>query len=563
MKKLILTIVLLSISMATFAQVSTSKSNTEVKSKINKVTIYPDRALIEKSATINLVKGENKFTITSNATSFSKDDLHFSQNEDFFITNVSLKEVNQTFEQVSKNSFSTAVAEKINTLNNKIEQINTQIKNNNLLISAYNQQLNALKNLKAIKNTSSMDSVERIESQFVFQREQSVKLNNLLTKAKTENENLTISLNANKNELEDLIKQHNNNCNLTTKSYNIIVNIYSNRNMTTDLQYNYLVNNVSCEYFYDVMLDENLHSAIFNLKTNVAQYTNENWKNCKIVFSTNEADIVQGDSELNTWYLNNETKKTTPLAKTRMLTNNLSLMEAKAVSTDEAEVLSEVTTTDAVEYALGTASTQENLTLSREYTLNTNQVISNNDQPETIPLKFDTTEVSFKHFSTPKNAEQVYYTALLPSWDELGLQDVECNIFLNNKYVAKSYINTNSTKDTLRFSVGEDSGVKIARKVRKSSPDKGFLSSNVETTVTITLNIKNMKDKEIDLSIKDQIPISQDANIKITNVAVYPGNLNSNTGIIDWTLKLQPKEVKELKFSYTVKYPKDYNLHLN
>ncbi len=563
MKKLILTIVLLSINTAIFSQVSTSKPNTEVKSKLNRVTIYPNHALIEKSATINLVKGENKFTITSNATSFTKDDLHFSQNDDFFITNVSLKEINQTFEQVSKNSFPTNIAEKINTLNNKIEQINSQIKNNNLLISAYNQQLSALKNIKAIKNTATMDSVEIIKNQFVFQREESVKLNNLLTKTKNENQNLIISLNENKNELEDLIKQYNNNCNLTTKSYNIVVSIYSNRNLTTDLQYNYLVDNVSCEYFYDVMLDENMHSAIFNLKTNVSQNTNENWKDCKIVFSTNEADLVGEDSELNTWYLNNETKKPTSLAKTRMLTNNLALKEAKAVSSQEGEVLYEVTTEDNINYALGSASTQENLTLSREYTLNTNQVISNSDQPETIPLKFDTTKVSFKHFSTPKNNEQVYYTALLPSWDELGLQDVVCNIFLNNKYVAKSYINTNSTKDTLKFSVGEDSEVKIARKVRKSSPDKGFLSSNVETTVTITLNIKNMKDKEIDLSIKDQIPISQDANIKITNVITPSGDLNSNTGIINWNLKLQPKEIKELKFSYTVKYPKDYDLHLN
>ncbi|MBR1626830.1 MAG: DUF4140 domain-containing protein, partial [Bacteroidales bacterium] len=103
MKRVILMSALLYLSMVLTAQ-------TEVKSKLVKVTVYPNNALVEKSVKVNLVKGENKFIITDNATTFNKDNLHFTRQEDFFITGVNLKTVNQSFNQASKDKFSANVA---------------------------------------------------------------------------------------------------------------------------------------------------------------------------------------------------------------------------------------------------------------------------------------------------------------------------------------------------------------------------------------------------------------------------------------------------------------------
>lgn len=559
MKRVILIWLLFSFSVTLSAQ-------NEIKSKLVKVTVYPNSALVEKTVKVNLVKGDNKFVITNNATTFAKENLHFVQQKDFFITGVNLKSVSKSFNQSSKETFSSVVASQINNLNDRVQQIRMKIKDNNQLISIYNQQSNALKNIKAIKNTQSIDTVRILQEQFVFQREEGLRLNTMIAKVQKENEELGFVLEQDEGELESLVKRHNDNCNLTTKSQNIIVNIYSNRNMVVELQYNYVVTGVTSTYSYDVMLDEDIHNAIFNLKTDVMQRTNENWSNCDIVFSTSEAGIAGEDGELYTYYMNNQLPiyahapsklQKVMITKNIVQTNGRSDERNLEYRTDEEEKEMDY------DYDIQSATSSENFTLSKEYVLNTKQTIGSNDKPQTIPLVFDTTTVLFKHFTTPKNIEKVFYNALLPNWEDLGLQNVDCDIFLNGKYIATSYINTNSTKDTLSFSAGEDRGIKVARMVTKSSPDKGFLSSNVETTVVIKLDLKNTKSKEVDLIIKDQIPISQDANIKIVNVENNGGYLNSNTGIIKWSIKLKPKEVKELKFSYTVKYPKEYNLILN
>ncbi|MBO6272982.1 mucoidy inhibitor MuiA family protein, partial [bacterium] len=534
--------------------------------RLDKVTVYPNSALVEKSVKVNLQKGSNKFIITDNATEFSKQNLHFAQNEDFFITSVNLKDVTKSFNQVAKENFTPNVYNQITSLRDKLEKTESKITDNNLLISTYNQQKTALSNIKAVKNPQAIDTVKTLQDQFAFQREEGIKLNALIGKAKKENEELRFEKTQLEDELESLIKQYNGNCNLTSKSKNITVNIYSNRNMTATLHYDYLVSGVFCDYSYDVNLNEQDKNAVFNLKTNVQQSTGENWKDCEIVFSTNQGGWAGEDQELYTWYLNNEPKVQyvgAKMYKSRAVANSVktTTVNLMAESGDTEYTVDAEESFDAAPMLSVAAS--ENLTLSKEYTLNTQQAVSSADKALTIPLTFDTVKAEFKHFSTPKAAEKVYYTALLPDWEELTLQNASCDIFLNGKYIAKSYINTNSVKDTLKFSAGEDKGVKTIRKVRKSSPDKGFLSSNVEETVTVTINVENTKSQTVDLEIKDQIPVSQNADIKITNVDKGEGNLNSNTGIIKWNLQLAPKETKQLQFSYTVKYPKEFSLILN
>ncbi|MCF0209781.1 MAG: DUF4139 domain-containing protein, partial [Bacteroidales bacterium] len=278
-------------------------------------------------------------------------------------------------------------------------------------------------------------------------------------------------------------------------------------------------------------------------------------------FSTSEGGEAGFDAELPINYLNfNETKAR--YSNNKRMAN---LMVAKmANSTEEEYVSNDLVIAEEAQPVFMAGVTIENLNLSKEYTLNTKQIIASNENTLTIPLVKDTTAVVFSRYSTPKNEEKVYYTALLPDWEDLGLLDVDCKVYLNNKYVSQSYINTANTSDTMKFSVGEDKNVKVARKVRKSSPDKaGFLAKEVEETVTITLNVKNTKSEKINISLKDQVPISNNTEIKVFDIKYTEGDFNANTGLIRWNLNLEPKEEKIITFSYSVKYPKGHSLHLN
>ena len=63
--------------------------------------------------------------------------------------------------------------------------------------------------------------------------------------------------------------------------------------------------------------------------------------------------------------------------------------------------------------------------------------------------------------------------------------------------------------------------------------------------------------------VKDQYPISQDKEVDVELTESSEAANNDETGVLSWKLKLAPGEVKKLKMSYSVKYPKDKTLNLN
>jgi len=75
--------------------------------------------------------------------------------------------------------------------------------------------------------------------------------------------------------------------------------------------------------------------------------------------------------------------------------------------------------------------------------------------------------------------------------------------------------------------------------------------------------VRNNKKEAIDILIKDQYPISQNKEIEVELIDSDGATINTEIGVLNWKLKLLPGEVKKLRISYSVKYPKDKTLNLN
>lgn len=554
MKKLILPFALLALGTAAFAQ-------TEVRSKIDKVTIYPNGALVEKSATVNLRQGDNKLIFSENANSIQADGVHFSSSPDWFISAMELSHNTLTNKVAAEKSLPAAAFAQYQTLANKQDDLLLKVKNNNSLISTLNKQLSALNNLKAVKSPEKFDTIDNLKAQFEYQRSEAQRINAAISKAQSENDDFYYQLSQINSDMEALLLRNTGGKSLNKTENSIEVSIYANKALANArISYSYFVSNVRCNYSYDAMLDEDLHRAIFMLKASVSQNTGEHWRNCPIVFSTHQAGYAGFDQALYPYYLDFVepiTYRANGFAKSKaMMRNTMTTMEM--ADAEEEVVVAE----EALDFSMEPSAGQE-FTLSREYTLNTKQTIPFDPsmKGQTMLLTSDTTNIAFARFSTPKIEEKVYYTALLPEWESLGLLDASCAVYLNNKFVSRSDIATSGVGDTLRFSIGEDRNVNVTRKVVKSSPDKsGLLSKEIEETVTVKLTLKNTKNEKVEVTLKDQVPLSGNAEIKVGNVVTGSAEYNSQTGLLRWLVTMEPRQEKTLTFSYTVKYPKGKNL---
>lgn len=60
--------------------------------------------------------------------------------------------------------------------------------------------------------------------------------------------------------------------------------------------------------------------------------------------------------------------------------------------------------------------------------------------------------------------------------------------------------------------------------------------------------------------VEDQYPVSTNSDIKVELEESRGAKVNPQTGLLSWDLNLAPGETKELRFIYTVRYPKEMDL---
>lgn len=552
MKKMCVAVALMCFATVAMAQ-------TEVRSRIEKVTVYPSSALVEKCIVTSLQKGENKFIITGNARNVTTNDIHFGSSPDWFISSVNSNREVLSVKEMLGRELPQAAFNQYMALKSQLDDVQLRIVNANQLISTLAQQKQALNNLKAVKNTMAFDTIDNLKLQFEYQRKELQAINTLQVKTEQERYDLDARERQLTKEMDQILVKHLGGKQLLPTQNDLYVTIYSNKAVpNAKISYSYKVTSVTCRYAYDVMLDEDKKQAVFSLKTNVSQSSGEHWKDCQVVFSTIDAGYAGYDSELQPYYLDyyqpvqHRAYAAEPQAKAmKGYLNGAARNTITSVENEEAVFVAMDT---APAYSMSQSS---NLTLSREYALQTRQTIASGDH-QTILLHNDTTKVVFARFATPKNEEKVHFTAMLPDWEELGLLDASCDVYLNNKYVSVSDIVTAGTGDTMRFAIGQDRNVLVNRKFTKSSPDKsGVLAKEIVETATVTITIKNTKNESIELRLKDQVPLSNVSDLKVVDVKAEGGKLDSKTGVIRWNVQLKPLEQKTITFSYSVKYPKE------
>jgi hypothetical protein len=110
--------------------------------------------------------------------------------------------------------------------------------------------------------------------------------------------------------------------------------------------------------------------------------------------------------------------------------------------------------------------------------------------------------------------------------------------------------------------MGVDKRVVVTREKLMDYSSVKFLGSNKKQIFTYEITVKNNKKDAIDISVKDQYPISQNKEIEVELLESKEGTVNAETGEVNWNLKLAAGEVKKIRISYSIKYPKDKIVNL-
>lgn len=187
--------------------------------------------------------------------------------------------------------------------------------------------------------------------------------------------------------------------------------------------------------------------------------------------------------------------------------------------------------------------------------------LSRGDSPLRVPLASSPLTAELTYLAIPHKDRNVYMRAKVRNTTKKPILGGNAQIFINGKLTTKTNLNSISEKGVFYIDLGMDKNIEIERVVDKSSVDEGVLFKKHKTKVDIKINIANRHNFPISLSLGDRQPMAQHKEIEVENLKITDGGkINKKSGLIDWSLSLQPKSKKTIEFSYSVTHPENFIL---
>lgn len=528
--------------------------------KIDQVKVFLQQAQIEKTVSFPLKQGNNEIILSGNSQYMQTQSLQFTSINDFIITDFTpfIQYVQPT--QPSEEKLSNEKKLKLKILRDSLEILSNQNSDSYNLTSILSREKQVLDNMKIISQPQSIDSIPKIKDGLSYYRDKMMEISKMLQKENAIVSKRSIRIKEINNQINIILQGAENNFQPRNEYY-IRLNIYSEKNIpTSKLIYTYNVGGVYWQPFYDVKFTKPSEPASFVLKAQLTQQTGEDWNDVKLIFSTEQPNSGRILGNLYPYYLQPQQQHARTYRKQSNNVESLAAKEVSGVSEDAAEYA--VPMANATKYSEMTVS--QLTMLGKEYEVGMKHTIISDGKEKIIALETKSTKADYKHYTIPKIEKAAYISALMPQWEDLELMDASGKIYLENNYINDTYISSSNTEDTLNLSIGQDKRVAVDRKIAKTKPEKtGLLSNTIETIVTITLSIKNNNQTPIDINVVDQIPLSNQENIKITAGDLSKAQYDEKTGKLTWDFSLKALEQKTITFNYTVRQPKGVNIILN
>lgn len=198
------------------------------------------------------------------------------------------------------------------------------------------------------------------------------------------------------------------------------------------------------------------------------------------------------------------------------------------------------------------ATTVTKKDLRVEYAIQSKMTIPTDGMDHRVSIVTHELPASYEYHVVPKIDPSVYLSAQVVGWEKLNLLSGESNIYFDGTFMGKSYLDVNSTKDTLSFSFGKDSKISVERTRMKEKSKIKTIGSRQKFDVTWEIKIKNNGGAMIPLIVKDQFPVSNQEDIKVKQGESVDGKVDDKTGIITWSFLKGISGTQTITFDYSV-----------
>ncbi len=526
--------------------------NKETKSVITHTTVYSDRAQVTRVAQIQVSEGEQVISFVAipqyaDSRSFQVKGIGKALLKDIKYREIYLKEVSDDLKR---------------ELESKLEQYQEVMKE---LTDVLHVQMSEKKHTESVleKIFSENTTIKNLP-----EPESWAKLIDFYRTGMTDLDKNIRESNIKIKKQQKLIDEQNFQIAQTggkagEKQFIVDVTVLANETCELSLYLQYLIYNASWKPVYNLRVSSEEQKLMLEYAAEITQNTGENWEKIQLTLSTAQVQVNGNIPVLSPLYLkkivydnfeademDTETKNSLPvLAKSTAPKDMMKSAFEKRKDKMEAPIV-EITE----------KTTSSVFKITGEW-----NIASDNKAHRTAITLIDLT-AEFEYSAVPMLSPYAFLTARMANTSSFPLLPGRANVFFDGSFIAETYLKLILPEQKFEASLGVDESVKIERKqLPEMNKNEGIFTKKNKRSFAIENIITNNKKRDIKITVSEQVPVSQDADILVELIEPKIKENNSDTilandGILKQTRLLKAGEKINLPLKYSVEHGKDIEI---
>ena len=540
---------------------ATAVTEKTVKSSVKKVSVFTQSAQVFRSSTVALAPGVTDLVFTGISPFISPSSVQAGGKGNFVVLEVKHQ---IKYPEPPKPVDGTLPIE----IRREIKQVEDSISELGFMHDELTDRKNALQLEKdmILKNKMTQgegksDSLPVLKQAMEFFRLKLNDINAQLNRIKRNEKNIGKDDARLSARLEDL-KTYKSNKDPKTKYepvHEVIVTVSADEAVTATVDVSYMVSRAGWTPSYDLRSSTSAAPVQLTYNANVFQNCGEEWNDVKIKLSTGNPNRSNIKPALPPWYLNYfsgiRDKKVAGSAREMSIGNTTMYNEElDAVKKD----LDELTPAQSASNYSQMIETMTNV----EFDIKLPYNIPSDGINHLVSIMKSDLPAAYYHFLVPKLDNEAFLIAKVTGWEQLNLLPGRANVFYEGTYVGETVLNPSVINDTLELALGRDNGITVTRTKLPVKESNKLFGNDITKTFTYELRMKNNKSKPVNLIIEDQVPLTQNKDIKIEVKDSGKSEYNDKSGLLRWNTTIGTKEYQTFTFSYAVTYNKDMPLSM-
>lgn len=534
-------IVLIGLCLQAAVAFSGPEQEKKVKHDIKEVTVFLAGAQVTHAGNVSVSAGRNEFVFPDLAHTIDVNSIQAKGEGDFTILSVShrMNYLNPDFK-----------TKEVRTLEDSLENMQMKLEMHRAIRGVYEHEQSMLLDNRKIGGSNTGVSSAELEKTANLLRSRLIDLQMKMQELRVKEKKLNEQISKVSNQLNEM----NAHKNKTTGE--IVVTVNAKAAVNGKLILSFLTPNAGWSPFYDIRAIDNSSPIKLDYRANVWQNSGNDWDDVKLSLSTGNPTISGTAPTLLPWWL---TYYVAPKygKSEQMNYGYLNQMPSSTVTMDASGAINEEPVPPPVSTTTSSFTQMNESSVNTVFDISIPYTIRSDSKKYSVEVQSFSIPAQYRYYCAPKMDRDAFLLAKITGWDKLNLLSGEANVFYEGTYVGKSYINTRSTSDTLSLSLGRDKNVVVTRIKVGELCEKKTIGQQKKETLVFEITVRNKKKQEIEIDIDDQYPLSSIKEIEVELLESSGAKVDPVSGKISWSYKMPSGDSKKMKFSFSVKFPKD------